>query len=94
MLAVFMGLSPSDHPCYYSKSSYICTHSIPLSPNLGFRPQLDIEKNLILFDKYSSRNEVDPYVKSLNQYLRVYYWKQDNDGFSQIKKFKISNPGD
>ncbi|CAF5002761.1 unnamed protein product, partial [Rotaria sp. Silwood1] len=61
---------------------------------LGFRPQLDIEKNLILIDKTASRNELDPYVKSLNQYFRVYYWKHDNIDFNQTKKFTISNPGD
>ncbi|CAF3683859.1 unnamed protein product [Rotaria sp. Silwood1] len=62
--------------------------------SLGFRPQLDIEKNLILIDKTASRNELDPYVKSLNQYFRVYYWKHDNIDFNQTKKFTISNPGD
>ncbi|CAF2760027.1 unnamed protein product [Rotaria sp. Silwood2] len=94
MLAVFMALSPRDRPRYYSESSCMRTRTIPLSPGLGFRPQLDVERNLILIDKNASRNELNPYVKSLNQYLRVYYWKHNNVGFNQTKIFKISNPGD
>ncbi|CAF3905157.1 unnamed protein product [Rotaria sordida] len=84
-----------DRPRYHAESSCMRTRSIPLSPGLGFRPQLDIEKNLILIDKNTSRNGLNPYVKSLNEYLRIYYWKQDNNnGFNQTKKFKISNSGD
>ncbi|CAF1158039.1 unnamed protein product [Rotaria sp. Silwood1] len=94
MLAVFMALTPRDRPRYHAKTSCMRTRSIPLSPGLGFRPQLDIEKNLILIDKNAFRIGLDPYVKSLNQYLRVYYWKHDNIGFNQTKTFKISNPGD
>ncbi|CAF4844033.1 unnamed protein product [Rotaria sp. Silwood1] len=94
ILTIFMALSPRNRPRYYAESSCMRTRSNPLSPGLGFRPQLDIEKNLILIDKTASRNELDPYVKSLNQYFRVYYWKHDNIDFNQTKKFTISNPGD
>jgi len=93
MLAVFMAVSPRDRPRYYSESSRMRTRSNPLSPGLGFRPQPDMEKNLILVDKNADNYENDAFIKNLNQYLAIYYWKQDNDNRDETKKFTIYNPG-
>ncbi|CAF1036208.1 unnamed protein product [Rotaria magnacalcarata] len=77
MLAVFMAVSPRDHPRYYDKSSRMATRSNPLTPGLGFRPQPDPDKNLIFIDKTAPSNEPNPNAKSLDQYLRIFYWKQN-----------------
>ncbi|CAF3910614.1 unnamed protein product, partial [Rotaria sp. Silwood1] len=42
ILTIFMALSPRNRPRYYAESSCMRTRSNPLSPGLGFRPQLDI----------------------------------------------------
>jgi len=88
-----MAVSPRDRPRYYSESSRMRTRSNPLSPGLGFRPQPDMEKNLILVDKNADNYENDAFIKNLNQYLAIYYWKQDNDNRDETKKFTIYNPG-
>jgi hypothetical protein len=38
---------------------------------LGFRPQLNVEKNLIFVDKNINRYENEPSIKNLKQYLAV-----------------------
>jgi len=78
MLAVFMALSPRDRPRYFSESSRMRTRSNPLSPGLGFRPQPEVDKNLIKIQKNAPLNASNPYAKNLDQYLQVYYWKQDH----------------
>jgi sodium/potassium-transporting ATPase subunit beta len=102
MLAVFMALSPSDRPRYYSESSRMRTRSHPLSPGLGFRPQPEVDKNLILVKKHSSKDQENPFAKNLDQYLQVYYWKKDlnskpdnDEGNGEVQekpKFVINNP--
>jgi sodium/potassium-transporting ATPase subunit beta len=110
MLAVFMALSPRDHPRYYHESSRMRTRSSPLSPGLGFRPQPQVDKNIILIEKNAPANESNPYVRNLNQYLYIYYSQQDRvvkketDGEENTeetkkkpvvtKKFQINYPGD
>lgn len=73
MLAVFMLLSPRDAPRYYSESSRMATRSNPLTPGLGFRPQPDVEKNIIYAYKNGDADAGKEYVKSLDQYLSVFY---------------------
>jgi len=106
MLAVFMALSPRDRPRYYLASSRMRTRSNPLSPGLGFRPQPEVDKNLIFVDKNSDDFTDNLYVRSLDQYLNVYYWKNDEvkkkesgqeyqvQSTSSERKFSIRNPGE
>jgi sodium/potassium-transporting ATPase subunit beta len=109
MLAIFMALTPRDHPRYILDDSRMRTRSNPLSPGLGFRPQPEVDKNVILINKKKSGDGVNPYATSLDQYLRVYYSSndhqdrqenEDNYGDAQAekgpdtKKFIIQNPGD
>ncbi|CAF2769276.1 unnamed protein product [Rotaria sp. Silwood2] len=107
MLAVFMALSPRDRPRYYSYSSRMATRSNPLSPGLGFRPQPEADKNIIILDKSEDSETPNSYAKSLDQYLQIYYWKTDNvekvehdddDDYEKnvvpAEKFVINNPGD
>ncbi|UJR36661.1 hypothetical protein I4U23_029378 [Adineta vaga] len=104
MLAVFMALTPRDHPYYTSHDSRMKTRSNPLSPGLGFRPQPDVERNLIELKKNGYDNETKRYVESLNKYLQVYYWKQSPKGqhtrYSPQQQspaeseFNIANPGE
>jgi sodium/potassium-transporting ATPase subunit beta len=76
---------------------------------LGFRPQPNVLKNLILVNKNPEADYVNPYVTNLEQYLKVYYWKedkavkQDNDelkyddpdeSYGPVQKFVIDRPGD
>jgi hypothetical protein len=90
MLAVFMAVSPRDHPRYYSEASCMQTRSSPVSPGLGFRPQPVIQQNLILVDRDTKDYKNDAYVRNLDQYLTVSYSKNDN---AVNKKFTIPNPG-
>lgn len=76
MLAVFMLLSPRDAPRYYSESSRMATRSNPLTPGLGFRPQPDVEKNIIYAHKNGDTDADKEYVDSLNQYLEIFYPEQ------------------
>jgi sodium/potassium-transporting ATPase subunit beta len=78
MLAVFMALSPRDRPRYYSESSRMQTRSNPISPGLGFRPQPDIDKNLIYVGKGEAINKSNPYINNLDYYLQFYYWQKDD----------------
>jgi hypothetical protein len=71
MLAVFMALSPRDRPRYFSDSSRMQTRSNPLSPGLGFRPQPEVDKNIIVLKKRIPNEEINRYAKSLDQYLQV-----------------------
>lgn len=73
MLAVFMAISPRDRPRYYLEESRMRTRSNPLSPGLGFRPQPDVEKNIIVIDRSADRDEVNQYARNLDHYLHVYY---------------------
>jgi len=109
MLAVFMALSPRDRPRYYLHASRMSTRSNPLSPGLGFRPQPEVDKNLIIVNK-NNLGEKSIYAKNLDQYLQVYYWKQDppqiqnsddanrindNDEYqAKPEKFTIRSPGE
>jgi sodium/potassium-transporting ATPase subunit beta len=103
MLAIFMALTPRDIPRFYSDTSCMKTRSNPLSPGLGFRPQPEVDKNLILIDRDASPNDENPYVKNLDQYLRVYYSqktenRQDNEDNEESKPkydgFVIKRPGE
>ncbi|CAF3377567.1 unnamed protein product [Rotaria socialis] len=90
LVFVFMRLVPLDRPRYHGDASCMQARGKPLAPGLGFRPQIDAVDNTISVEK----NQIDRYVKSLHQYLLVYYWKYDIDRFNQTKKFTISDPGD
>ncbi|CAF0988980.1 unnamed protein product [Rotaria sordida] len=108
MLAVFMALSPRDRPRYYLEESRMATRSNPLSPGLGFRPQPEADKNLIIIDKNARPNEPNVYAKSLDQYLQIFYWKEDKVEKAEsddedddprerpvpTRKFIINKPGD
>ena len=48
MLAVFIQIMPKDKPTYYGESSVM--NSRGLNPGLGFRPQIDVEDALILYN--------------------------------------------
>lgn len=87
MLAVFMLLSPRDAPRYYSESSRMATRSNPLSPGLGFRPQPDVEKNIIYAYKNGGGDQDKGYAESLDHYLSFYY----PDRVVQAKKVKVQN---
>ncbi|CAF1151442.1 unnamed protein product [Adineta steineri] len=104
MLAIFMAFTPRDHPRYTTDESRMETRSNPLAPGLGFRPQPDVDKNLIFLDKTSDNEGKSPYAESLDQYLQIYYWKQgerkatnedgDEEGdTSTVQEFNIANPG-
>ena len=41
------------------------------SSGLGFRPQPDVEKNIIMIDRNAERDEVNQYARSLDHYLHV-----------------------
>ncbi|CAF1401509.1 unnamed protein product, partial [Adineta ricciae] len=102
MLAVFMAFTPRDHPYYTNHDSRMETRSNPLSPGLGFRPQPEVDRNIIEADKGRITNTTKRYTTSLDQYLRVYYWTpQVKQGSSRnvnnedkIRNFRINNPGE
>ncbi|CAF0806515.1 unnamed protein product [Adineta ricciae] len=102
MLAVFMAFTPRDHPYYTNHDSRMETRSNPLSPGLGFRPQPDVDRNIIEAEKNKVTNTTRRYTTSLDQYLRVYYWTpQVKQGSSRnvnneenVRTFRINNPGE
>ena len=52
MLAVFTQIMPTDKPTYYGESGTIAIKG--LNPALGFRPQIDVESNLISYNPKES----------------------------------------
>lgn len=48
MLAIFMKIMPEEIPTYYGESGTIALYG--LNPGLGFRPQIDVENNLIRYN--------------------------------------------
>jgi len=42
------------------------------SSGLGFRPQPEVDKNIILVQKNAPFGTPNPYVKNLDQYLQVF----------------------
>ncbi|CAF0925776.1 unnamed protein product [Didymodactylos carnosus] len=109
MLAVFMAVSPKDHPRYYTTSSRMQTRSNPVSPGLGFRPQPYTDNYLIGIDlkdtEINSKWNPQLYTKSLKQYLTVTHSqnrnKTKNNAMSGYQShegystpFNIDTPGD
>lgn len=92
MLAVFMAVTPRDVPTYINRKSVMKTRSNPLSPGLGFRPQPYGEKNLIMINRNEKNYNDSLYVKSLNQYLQVYYWTPDAENPVDKSRFTIRGP--
>jgi len=75
MLAVFFQIMPLDKPTYYGFESTM--HQKGLNPGLGFRPQIDVEDNLIHFNP----NVYDgvgykPYFENLRIFLEDKYASQ------------------
>lgn len=69
MLAVFMAIMPRDKPTYYGVSSTMNARVI--NPGLGFRPQVDVEDHLIIYDPNvaENKNGYKQYVDNLNHFL-------------------------
>ena len=70
MLAVFFQIMPKDRPTYFGESGTIASRK--LNPGLGFRPQVDVEDNLISFNPQIGEDEkkgYKKYVKNLQNFL-------------------------
>ena len=70
MLAVFVQIMPKDRPTYFGNSGTIASRG--LNPALGFRPQIDVENNLISYSPDLAHDEKKGYkkfVKNLQQFL-------------------------
>lgn len=80
MLSVFVHFMPKDKPSYYGLESTMNIRG--LNPGLGFRPQIDVEDNSIIYnpavmddDRLGRRK----YVANLNQFLNSRYPPQEGD---------------
>lgn len=74
MLAVFMWQMPKDRPTYYGESSTMNARVI--NPGLGFRPQIDVEDSLIMYNPLISDNPHGGYLKfkkNLEHFLNAKY---------------------
>ena len=74
MLAVFMVQMPKDKPTYYGESSTMSARGV--NPGLGFRPQVDVEDHLIMYDPavYDSPTRgYKQYVRNLENFLQNKY---------------------
>ncbi len=60
MLAVFMQIMPIDRPTYYGETGTMGLKGV--NPGLGFRPQIDVEANLISYNPMSEEGN-DGYKK-------------------------------
>lgn len=95
MLSVFFQIMPVDKPTYYGFESTM--HQKGLNPGLGFRPQIDVEDNLIHFNPNVYDGEgYKPYFDNLKIFLNDKYAAQgdaDNlidcvDGMSYSDELK------
>lgn len=79
MLAVFMAIMPRDKPTYYGVSSTMNARVI--NPGLGFRPQVDVEDHLIIYDPNvaENKNGYKQYVDNLNHFLDKKYQPIQSD---------------
>lgn len=62
MLAVFVSFMPYDKPTYYGSSSTMASSS-RLNPGLGFRPQIDVEDSLIMYNPLVADNPTEGYIR-------------------------------
>lgn len=76
MLAVFFAVTPKDKPTYYGVSSIMNSRIATLNPGLGFRPQIDPEDHVILYDplvSVSRKNGAQRHIDALKNFLGVKY---------------------
>lgn len=74
MLAVFFQIMPLDKPTYYGEESTMAQKG--LNPGLGFRPQIDVEDNLITFNPQTYDNAgtgYKQYFDNLKIFLEKHY---------------------
>lgn len=74
MLAVFVQIMPTDRPTYFGESGTIASRG--LNPALGFRPQIDVEDNLISYKPNVAEGDkkgYKKYVKNLQNFLDAKY---------------------
>lgn len=73
MLAVFVQIMPTDKPTYFGESGTISSRG--LNPALGFRPQIDVENNLISFNptEAEGKNGYKKLVRNLGNFLDAKY---------------------
>lgn len=78
MLAVFYQIMPVDRPTYYGEESTMAQKG--LNPGLGFRPQIDVEDNLISFNPavYDSASGFKTYTDNLKYFLEAKYANVEN----------------
>jgi len=79
MLAVFFQIMPVDKPTYFGESSTMAQKG--LNPGLGFRPQIDVEDNLINYSPsvFEGDNQFSTYSKNLKNFLAAKYDNKDED---------------
>lgn len=79
MLAVFMQIMPVDKPTYYAEDSTMAQKG--LNPGMGFRPQVDVEDNLIAFNNNEYENEkgFKKLTDNLKIFLEAKYPEQNQD---------------
>lgn len=77
MLAVFFQIMPQDKPTYYGEDSTMAQKI--LNPGLGFRPQVDVEDNLIIFNPNVFENGYKQYFDNLRIFLEDKYSEQTTD---------------
>ena len=67
---MFVQIMPTDMPTYFGESGTIASRG--LNPALGFRPQIDVEDNLISYNPnvaQGDKNGYKKYVKNLQNFL-------------------------
>ena len=69
MLAIFVQLMPENIPTYYGNSGTIALYG--LNPGLGFRPQVNVESNLITYNPRVEEgdNGYKKHVHNLHNFL-------------------------
>ena len=78
MLAVFFQIMPMDKPTYYAEESVMAQKG-PLNPGLGFRPQIDVEDNMINFNPTVYDKGYKQYADNLRNFLEAKYKDQEGD---------------
>jgi sodium/potassium-transporting ATPase subunit beta len=89
MLAVFVSFMPRDVPTYFGDSSKMGIDGI--NPGLGFRPQVDVEDSLIMYNPLVAESPTEgnlKYIRNLKNFLESKYKKPDDSDRSNLRECK------
>jgi sodium/potassium-transporting ATPase subunit beta len=90
MLAVFMQIMPTDRPSYYGDDSIMNARGCPLNPGMGFRPQIDVEDSLIMYDpSVGNDDELAKGYKRQTRNLKIFLESKYGELTGDLKELEV-----